>query len=115
MALQKIKNAIINVGVPLVGTQNNNDITRINNINTEGQPQGIAPTIIGNLIGGFKSKTTIEYIKMVKNKILPPFEKRIWQRNYYENIIRNEKSYLKVSEYIKNNPLKWTEDKYYQK
>lgn len=38
-----------------------------------------------------------------------------WQRNYYEHIIRNEKSYLKISEYIKNNPVKWEEDKYYAK
>lgn len=37
----------------------------------------------------------------------------VWQRNYYENIIRNEGTYLKVSEYIKNNPLKWEEDKYF--
>ncbi len=29
-----------------------------------------------------------------------------WQRNYYEHIIRNEKSYLNISEYIKTNPLK---------
>ena len=36
-----------------------------------------------------------------------------WQRNYYENIIRNEKRYLQVIEYIENNPLKWKEDKYY--
>jgi len=38
-----------------------------------------------------------------------------WQRNYYDNIIRNEKTYLKVSEYIKDNPLKWAIDKYYNK
>jgi REP element-mobilizing transposase RayT len=31
----------------------------------------------------------------------------VWQRNYYEHIIRNEKSYLEISEYIINNPLNW--------
>jgi putative transposase len=36
-----------------------------------------------------------------------------WQRNYYEHIIRNEESYLKIAEYIRNNPEKWLEDKYY--
>ena len=40
---------------------------------------------------------------------------KLWQRNYYENIIRNEEIYIKVSEYIENNPLKWEEDKYFTK
>ena len=38
----------------------------------------------------------------------------VWQRNYYENIIRNEEIYNKVSEYIKTNPQRWTEDKYHK-
>lgn len=37
----------------------------------------------------------------------------IWQRNYYEHIIRNEASYLKIAEYIQTNPLKWQEDIYH--
>ena len=49
---------------------------------------------------------------MVKKGELPNFDKRIWQRNYYENIICNEKVYLKVLEYIENNPARWDEDKY---
>lgn len=36
---------------------------------------------------------------------------KIWQRNYYEHIIRNEPSYLRISEYIMNNPAKWTKNK----
>lgn len=92
----------LNVGVPLVGTQmsgNNRATTRV------------APTV-GDIIGTFKSLTTIEYIKMVKQGKLPNFDKRIWQKNYYEHIIRNEKEYYKISEYIENNPSKWDEDKY---
>ena len=57
--------------------------------------------------------TTNEYIKGVKNKIYPPFNKKVWQRNYYDRIIRNEQEYEKIYEYIENNPLKWEEDKYY--
>jgi putative transposase len=73
-----------------------------------------APTrAIPKIVQSFKRHTTIEYIKMVKQNIAPPFEKRIWQRNYYEHIIRNEKSYYQIAEYIRNNPLKWLEDKYY--
>ena len=69
-------------------------------------------TTIPNIIQTFKRYTTIEYIKMVKQNILPPFDKRIWKRNYYEHIIRNEETYLKISNYIINNPLNWKEDKY---
>jgi putative transposase len=69
-------------------------------------------TTIPNIIQTFKRYTTIEYIKMVKQNILPPFDKHIWQRNYYEHIIRNEETYLKISNYIINNPLNWKEDKY---
>ena len=40
---------------------------------------------------------------------------KLWQRNYYENIIRNEQSYINISNYIINNPSKWSEDKFYKK
>jgi REP element-mobilizing transposase RayT len=38
-----------------------------------------------------------------------------WQRNYREHIIRTEQEYLKITEYIINNPLKWEMDKLYKK
>ncbi len=37
----------------------------------------------------------------------------VWQRNYYEHIIRNETSYHHIAEYIRNNPLNWRNDQYY--
>jgi putative transposase len=36
---------------------------------------------------------------------------KIWQRNYYESIIRNDQAYLRISNYIINNPKKWTKNK----
>lgn len=36
-----------------------------------------------------------------------------WQPRYHDHIIRDEKSYHTISEYIINNPVKWTEDKFY--
>ena len=36
-----------------------------------------------------------------------------WQKSYYEHIIRNEREYQNICEYIENNPLKWELDKYY--
>lgn len=38
---------------------------------------------------------------------------KIWQRNYWEHIIRDEKSFQRISKYIINNPLQWQEDKFF--
>ncbi|MCK9424074.1 MAG: hypothetical protein M0Q38_15925 [Bacteroidales bacterium] len=57
--------------------------------------------------------TTNEYIRGVKNLGWQPFNGKLWQRNYYEHIVRNNRSYQTISEYIKNNPAKWQEDKFY--
>ncbi|HPH67360.1 MAG TPA: hypothetical protein PLF40_16505, partial [Kofleriaceae bacterium] len=64
-------------------------------------------------IGAFKSITTVEYINGVKNKNWQPFNGKLWQRNYWENIIRNDNSYQKISEYIINNPSKWNDDTFF--
>lgn len=37
----------------------------------------------------------------------------VWQRNYYEHIIRDEAAYLKIAEYIQTNPQRWEEDTYH--
>ncbi|HMV77363.1 MAG TPA: hypothetical protein PL048_16580 [Leptospiraceae bacterium] len=36
----------------------------------------------------------------------------VWQRNYYEHIIRNEESYIRISEYTRNNPSNWKENEF---
>ena len=60
------------------------------------------------IVGQLKSYTNKKYndINKTKNLIL-------WQKNYYDHIIRNEKEYQKIWKYIEINPLKWEEDKYY--
>jgi len=55
--------------------------------------------------------TTNQYIKNVKNNNWPPFNKRLWQRNYYEHIIRNKTELNKIQEYIRLNPEMWEEDR----
>lgn len=54
----------------------------------------------------FKTMTTNEYIRLVKENVLNPFDKKIWQKSYYEHIIRNETDYIEIVEYILNNPIK---------
>ncbi|SRR5690606_4712560 len=63
----------------------------------------------------YKTMTTNAYIRGVKNTGWQPFNGKLWQRNYYEHIIRNEKSHAAISEYIINNPAKWEKDKFFNK
>ncbi|MBC7766073.1 MAG: transposase [Hyphomonadaceae bacterium] len=71
-----------------------------------------APTM-GDVICAFKSMTTNAYIKGVRSGIYSPFQKHIWQRNYYEHVIRDKNEFLNTWEYIASNALKWCEDEYY--
>jgi putative transposase len=61
----------------------------------------------------FKTMSSNEYIRGVKNHDWQRFNGKLWQRNYYENIISDEEFHYQISEYIVNNPLKWDTDKYY--
>lgn len=67
---------------------------------------GVDPRVdpLGIIVKKFKTLTTKIFADKVNNNNWPKFDKRLWQRNYYERIIRNEKEYLKIKEYIKNNP-----------
>jgi REP element-mobilizing transposase RayT len=67
---------------------------------------GPRPKSIGSLMSGFKSAVT----KRI-NEIPKTLGKKIWQRNYYEHIIRNENELNRIREYIQNNPVKWEFDR----
>lgn len=58
----------------------------------------------------FKTMTTNEYIRNVKNNNWKRFNGKLWQRNYWEHIIRNEKSNDRISLYIQSNPKNWGKD-----
>lgn len=45
-------------------------------------------------------------------EIIQSLDYKIWQRNYYDHIIRDEKAYQNISNYIINNPSRWKEDKF---
>ncbi len=76
-----------------------------------GQPQGVAPTGLGDIVHRFKTLTTKRYIDGVKNKNWQRFDRKLWQRNYWEHIIRNEHEYQRIAQYIIDNPKKWAMDK----
>ena len=71
-----------------------------------------APTI-SQIIQSFKRYSTIEYAKMVKEGIVPPFEKQIWQRSFHDHVIRDRRDYEKIAKYIHENPIKWQYDCFY--
>ncbi|QNO15563.1 transposase [Alkalicella caledoniensis] len=66
-----------------------------------------------SLIGKFKSVTTVEYFKRVKDLGWKPVDKKLWQRNYYEHVIRNNKDLFVHRNYIEENPTRWDSDEYY--
>jgi putative transposase len=86
------------VGAPLVGARDG--IARV----------PVAPIRLGDVVGAFKSMTTVGYIDGVKASGWPGFRRRLWQRNYYEHIIRDETALSRVRRYIDDNPARWEFD-----
>ncbi|HHB79547.1 MAG TPA: transposase [Saprospiraceae bacterium] len=68
---------------------------------------------LGDMMKAFKSITTVKYIEGVKKKNWPRFNGRLWQRNYWEHIIKTERAYQNISNYIIKNPEKWNTDKFH--
>ena len=63
---------------------------------------------MGAIVRGFKSSTT-KQINELRNTPGKP----VWQRNYFERVIRDEDELNRIREYIVLNPAKWAEDKEY--
>ena len=68
---------------------------------------------IPDIVHRFKTLTTRKYIDGVYNQNWEGFQKQLWQRSYHEHVIRDDKSYKMIVEYVQNNPLKWVDDCYY--
>lgn len=80
----------------------------ITNENTNGsplRPNGPKPSSLGAILAQFKSRVTKRIWKIPEFKGMP-----IWQRNYYEHILRNHKDLESKTNYILANPLLWEPD-----
>lgn len=66
---------------------------------------------IGAIIGAFKSITTRAYIDGVKKNNWQLFDQALWQRNYYEHTIRDNRSLEEIQKYIITNPYNWKPQK----
>jgi REP element-mobilizing transposase RayT len=82
--------------------------------------QKMIPRSIGSIVKGFKIGVT-KWFRINENVSVAvgnfqtqQSQQKLWQRNYYEHIIRNEQSYQTISDYIINNPVKWKGDKFYK-
>jgi len=74
------------------------------------QPSFRSPSkTIGSVVRGVKIGITKWFQRQFSNQY--PVGKSIWQRNYWEHIIRNENEYNRITQYIINNPVKWENDK----
>ena len=62
------------------------------------------------IVQWFKTMTTNAYARGVNERGWTPFVARLWQRNYYEHIVRDEDELNRIREYIVNNPRSWNED-----
>ena len=93
------------VGAALVVAQSEDNRAAGNNRATT----RVAPTL-GGVVGAFKSLTTVEYVRGVRGQGWTPFRGRLWQRNYYEHIVRDDKSLGRIEQYILDNPANWSLD-----
>ncbi|KKT30973.1 MAG: hypothetical protein UW16_C0002G0007 [Microgenomates group bacterium GW2011_GWC1_44_10] len=116
---------IIIVGAPLAGARINKIHSQIkethprnhadnigihvnNDIYSNRATARVAHTPIGNIIGAYKSLVYTTCLKI--NKGNKRFQGKMWQRNYYEHIIRDDYDLNRIREYIIDNPANWSSD-----
>jgi REP element-mobilizing transposase RayT len=120
----ELKNKYANIEIDEYVVMPNHCHGIINIVGSVGADQCVCPDNMGEHAGSplqgrpiyemiqwFKTMTTNEYIRNVKQNRWGPFDGKLWQRNYYEQIIRDETSLRRVREYIINNPRQWQQDK----
>ena len=57
---------------------------------------------LGSLVGGFKGSVTRRV------------SQRVWQRNYHEHVVRDERELEQIRTYIRENPMRWAIDRYHR-
>jgi REP element-mobilizing transposase RayT len=81
---------------------------RINRVEAGRQSFACPSHTIGAIVRGFKGASTSRI-----RKLSPRENVQVWQREYYDHVIRDERDLDRIREYIQNNPLKWELDRYY--
>jgi putative transposase len=65
---------------------------------------------VSSIMQWFKTMTTNEYIRNVKINGWPSFAGKLWQRNFYDHIGRDDQELLRIRQYIRDNPINWDSD-----
>jgi putative transposase len=96
--------AIVNGDKDVTDTNGRGTMHRAPTIDTEkfGKPTS---NTIPTIIRGYKAAVTTQVNILRQSPHCP-----VWQRNYYENVVRSEAEYLRIADYILNNPRQWQED-----
>lgn len=87
------------------GVRPNAPTTPNDKTNGQNNFSGLQSKTIGSLISGFKSTVT-KQINLIRNSPGEP----VWQRNYWDHIIRNDESFDRIVDYINTNPTNWDQD-----
>ncbi len=103
------KNPDMHVGA-MHSNQNNINDDKNSDMNASPlqRPHGTKPGSLGAIMQNFQSITSRKI-----NKIRKTPGARLWQRNYYEHIIRDENELNRIRQYIIENPLKWQDNKFF--
>jgi REP element-mobilizing transposase RayT len=106
------KFAFIRVDQHVVMPNHFHGILIIEGAASRGLPEGVVhPSVtLPDIVRWFKTMTTNEYIRGVRQRGWTAFEGKLWQRNYYEHVIRNERDLDRIRQYIRDNPAKWAQD-----
>ena len=72
------------------------------------------PNTLLNKSKAMRNKQSMsKVVQQFKGAVTKEIHQSVWQKSFHDRIIRNEKEYSKIYEYIDNNPLKWEEDCFY--
>lgn len=89
----------------IIGIEYNMNSLPVDNVDPEKFRKSRRQMYLSKIISWYKMNVAIK-----SNIILENTGNRFWQRNYYEHLIRNEKSLNRIRDYILNNPVSWEED-----
>jgi len=75
------------------------------------RPRGTAAASLSRIVQAFKSLTTHQYLQGVRQSGWQPFPGKLWQRNYYERVVRDYEEWQHIHDYIAANPINWSLDR----
>jgi len=70
-------------------------------------PSGVKPRSLGAIVGSYKSAVT-----KIANRTLDDPPSFLWQSRYHDHIIRNDKEFNMIRQYVLANPARWNEDRF---